>query len=370
MKRKVLLSTVLLITTLFMLAMGSLLSAGAAPLAQAAPTLATDFADYIPGAFVNLSGANWQPGESVHIFVNDDAGQSWSHNSNPDPVVDGDGNFAYQFQLPNWFVATYTVQATGTVSGLATTTFTDANPSADIDQCANDPLPSPSSDGCNSNANQWVNGNLGASKSVYFEGDSIPYRLKFDNLSLASHTVTIEWDTTKGGKHALDYITTFNQSVLDADPCLGVSGCSTSTTFAIPADPQVTGAGVTPIAGNFTLYGGTITAVSAYSYPDGTGFAGDKSAQITITFTASVANPVLAWGGHIATRADWGAGNSAVAISGSPYHTRLIDLDGSGGNQDRSLSADAVSSLARSRSSRTPRPTVRPRSPSPVHHRR
>ena len=30
------------------------------------------------------------------------------------------------------------------------------------------------------------------------------------------------------------------------------------------------------------------------------------------------------------------------ASPGSPYHTRLIDLDGSGGNQDRSLSADAV----------------------------
>src|SRR6185436_3541594 len=50
----------------------------------------------------------------------------------------------------------------------------------------------------------------------------------------------------------------------------------------------------------------------------------------------------LAWGGHIATRQDWGSGSSAVAISGSPYHTRLIALDGSGGNQDRSLSADAV----------------------------
>src|SRR5262249_27857525 len=53
-------------------------------------------------------------------------------------------------------------------------------------------------------------------------------------------------------------------------------------------------------------------------------------------------NPVLAWGGHISTRKDWGNGGSAVAISGSPYHTRLIDLDGSGGNQDRSLSAAAV----------------------------
>src|SRR6266498_2289938 len=168
-----------------------------------------------------------------------------------------------------------------------------ANPSANLDQCANDPSPSLSSDGCNSNASQWVNGNLGASKAVYFEGDSIPYRLRFDNLSLASHTVIIEWDTTKSGKHAIDYIDTFKQSVLNANPCLGVSGCSAFTTFPIPADPQVTGAGVTPIAGNFRLYGGTIKAVSSYSYPNGTGFAGDKSAQISITFTAGVANPVL-----------------------------------------------------------------------------
>ena len=216
-----------------------------------------------------------------------------------------------------------------------------ANPSANLDQCANDPAPSPSSDGCNTNANQWVNGNLGASKAVYSEGDSIPYRLVMDNLSLASHTVTIQWDTTKSSKHALDYLTTFNRTVTTANPCLGIAGCSASTTFPIPVDPQVTGGGVTPVAGNFTLFGGTITSVSAYS--GGAGFpVGDLSRSISITFTASQANPVLAWGGHIATRADWGSGNSAVAISGSPYHTSLVDLDGSGGSQDRSLSAEAV----------------------------
>ncbi|MCV4820721.1 hypothetical protein OFM15_32065, partial [Escherichia coli] len=56
----------------------------------------------------------------------------------------------------------------------------------------------------------------------------------------------------------------------------------------------------------------------------------------------TVANPVLAWGGHIAWGGDWGIGNSAGGINGSPYHMRLISFDGSGGNQDRSLSADAV----------------------------
>jgi uncharacterized repeat protein (TIGR01451 family) len=241
------------------------------------------------------------------------------------------------------------VQATFMASTLLVVPALAANPSASLSQCANDPAPSPSTDGCSASAADWVNGNLGASKSSYNEGDSIPYRLTFDSLATSgSHTVTIEWDTTKSGKHAIDYLTTYNRTVATANPCLGVSGCTfpgSPTTFSIPKDPQVdngSGSPITQAPGVFTLFGGTITGVSSYSYPNGAGFVGDKSARITVTFTASVANPVLAWGGHIAARQDWGALLSAVAISGSPYHTRLIDLDGSGGNQDRSLSADAV----------------------------
>ncbi len=221
-----------------------------------------------------------------------------------------------------------------------------ANPSANLDQCANDPAPSPATNGCHNLPNGWENGNLGPSKSIYFEGDSIPYRLTFGDLDTTqsnSHDVIIEWDTTKSGKHALDYLTTWNRTVADADPCLGVPGCGAFSTdvAAIPADPQVTGAGVTPDPGVFTIFGGKITGVSGYSGDSGFP-AGDNSRRITITFTADVPNPVLAWGGHIAARKDWGLLQSAVNISGSPYHMRLIDLDGSGGNQDRSLSAAAV----------------------------
>src|SRR5262249_34324403 len=60
--------------------------------------------------------------------------------------------------------------------------------SANPDQCRNDSAPSPNTDGCNSNANQWVNGNLGESKSFYLEGDSIPYRLTFDKTRHRGHT--------------------------------------------------------------------------------------------------------------------------------------------------------------------------------------
>lgn len=302
-------------------------------------SLTTDKGDYAPTDTAVISGTEFPKDTDLKlIFIAD------NYRFEAEVKTDDQGSFIYMYQLDGTYRPLYQVEAQD-LSGqiLATVSFTDsANPSADLDQCANDPVPSPNTDGCSSNASDWVNGNLGPSKSSYFENDSIPYRLKFENLSLSSHTVTIEWDTTKSDKHAIDYLTTFNRTVTTANPCLGVSGCSSSSTYAIPADPQVTGAGVTPDAGNFTFYGGTITSVSVYSYPNGTGFTGDKSARISITFTASVANPVLAWGGHIADRDDWGADLSAVAIPGSPYHTRLIDLDGSGGNQDRSLSADAV----------------------------
>ncbi len=72
-----------------------------------------------------LTGTNWRPGEIVHIRVNDDAGESWRRDV--DVIADGNGTIRDEFQLPDWFVATYTVTATGPISGTASTTFTDSN---------------------------------------------------------------------------------------------------------------------------------------------------------------------------------------------------------------------------------------------------
>ena len=326
----------------FLLVAGFSLFVGRMALASDAPTIQSDLPDYMPGMTVTLTGAGWDTDGAVHVVVNDDAGESWRREVDVPPTPDG--TIEDVFSLPTWFVAAYSVTATQQRSdgGLlqATWRFTDA--SADLDQCANDPAPSPSSDGCSAAAADWVNGNLGESKSSYLEGDSIPYRLKMDGLTLASHVVIIDWDTTQGGKHATDYLTTYDRTVTTADPCLGVTGCPLlPTTFPIPLDPQVSGAGVSQLPGVFTLYGGTITSVS--SYTEGATFpTGNNTRRIAITFTASQSNPVLAWAGHISTRTDWGLLNSAINIPGSPYHMRLIDLDGKGGNQDRSLSAQAV----------------------------
>jgi hypothetical protein len=92
--------------------------------AAAAPSISTDKADYAPGSTVTLTGSGWGPGESVHIFVNDDVGQSWK--LDVDVFADLSGNMTYQFSLPNFFVADYSVTATGASGQQARTTFTDA----------------------------------------------------------------------------------------------------------------------------------------------------------------------------------------------------------------------------------------------------
>jgi hypothetical protein len=155
--------------------------------------------------------------------------------------------------------------------------------------------------------------------------------------------VTIEWDTLKNGSHALDYITTYNRTETDADPCSGVDDCvGPPHQLRIPLDPNLNGAGKFPgvdgtigtaddltltlTSGLMSLFGGTITGISTPTTSPGS----DVPTKITISFTTTVTNPVLAWGGHIATRLDWGADNSAIAIPGSPYHTRFVDLDGKG----------------------------------------
>jgi hypothetical protein len=77
-------------------------------------------------------------------------------------------------------------------------------------------------------------------------------------------------------------------------------------------------------------------------------YAGTSQTGLALYFTATNSTAVIAWGGHIARRLDWGSGKSAADVSGSPYHMRVIDLrcsnvhNCSSGNMDRSLSAGAV----------------------------
>ncbi len=257
--------------------------------------------------------------------------------------------------LPKLYYISFFIAAFGFHYNVFGQTVTN---SANLDQVRNGRISNPEVIG------QWENGNLNGSQAHYSEGWSVPYRIIMANLSAGTHQITIEWDTKDNGKHALDYITHydnmdypvdshlgFGHSQEIIDPTVGVPGLGIPNYFPIPA-PSSAGASVPgqptasfnalpPNKRLMTIYNGTITSMS-YAVQESLVGNHTKSSMV-ITFTNNTAsNVVLAWGGHIAAEYDWGLGEGATAINGSPYHTRLIDLDGSGGNQDRSLKTDAV----------------------------
>jgi uncharacterized repeat protein (TIGR01451 family) len=204
----------------------------------------------------------------------------------------------------------------------------------------------------------WTNGNVNHTKAHYSEGETVPYRIVFEDLVIGeTYTITIVYDTTKGGDHALDYLTSYNSTLpggppteTDPDPTLGTSleGDPIESTIGIPVDPNVTAGqdgilgnsdDIVQEAGSFSMWGGTLDTTSAYTRT-GT-YAGDSTTTITITFEATSDTAILAWGGHIASEDDWGLGNSASEISGSPYHMSFDSPDFPGG-ADLQLSASAV----------------------------
>ena len=213
-----------------------------------------------------------------------------------------------------------------------------ANPAANIDQCRNGTINAPVQ--CINNA--WQNGNLGETNSHYREGDSVPFRAVMTNLDTSAgntHTLVIQYDTLQSGTHAYDYLTTYNRTETTANATADIPGTTAGNCFPIPVDLTIhfANSGSTQVPGCIQIWNGTITNVQ-YGATDATG-----QRSVIVTFTATDPTVVLAWGGHIASQIDWGAGNSASAISGSPYHMRLLTLDDTQlGNQDRSLKASGI----------------------------
>lgn len=258
---------------------------------------------------------------------------------------------------------------------------------ADLDQCANGTSASP----LPCSGAQWQNGNVNSNQAHWKEGDSLPYRMKLTGLSTSStsYTLVIGWNVTASSKHAIDYITSFDRTESQANgnnPCSGQT-CSLSNvaTLAIPPDPLAPpncGAiGGTQIAGLMSLFyatgkTATITDFSGYYLLSGStytpatcaGIGASSENTIAIHFTTNDPAPVMAWGGHIATQFDWGAGNSAGAIPGSPYHAHLEGFCvgtlnpgecTDGGSQDRSLQAGAVTFVSMT-TQRNPDTTIPP----------
>ena len=246
-------------------------------------------------------------------------------------------------------------------------------PTADLEQFRNGSFTSPTDPGT------WTTGNNGSSNSHYAEAMSAPYRVVMNNLAPNSEVMLIlEYDVQHSGKLALDYLTsydriephvaTFGHTKEEINPTVGTPLFQTppespsdlgSIPIPVLANSPVAGQPQTSfntIAGagqaQMAIWNGAINAIDYLGGMPDLSDPSNQSQQIQVSFTSG-SDPsktvILAWGGHLASRNDWGFDEngqpmSAGGISGSPYHMRLISWNfGNLGNQDLSLSIELVS---------------------------
>ena len=315
---------------------------------QTDPTVNTNKPDYKSGDSVIFTGSIWTPGESVKIVIEEII------NLTVDTiyvVADAEGNLLTDDFSTSDNERSYSATATGQLSGAkATVQFTN---SSGLMQAHNggigDPVISPV---------DWVNGNAHAGNSHYLEGQSIPYRVILRDVTVGTHVFELGFDIRHGGRNAIDYITSNNRISEFVDPIIDVAGPFTDTTFIVAPVPtnntMVLGFGglnLQPFSSYNLLKGPEKDIVgyncildSAVYTAVGDLTAAQSEARIAIYFHVEGATKdvVISWGGHISSRLDWGPDNAASDINGSPYHTRYIQFDGKGGNQDRSLKTNAV----------------------------
>ena len=340
--------------------------------------VSTDKPDYAPGQIVHITGGGFAPGESVQIVIDyvtlavavKSRPESQSFSSGHGPFIvsaDGGGNFTADWLVEEDSLGqTLLLTADGQKSGIhAETIFTDASIGT-YDQCSNDlgdgfPLADPDP-GCH-----WINGNLNANNSTYHEGDSTVQRAWLTGFAPgSSHTVTFQYGTTKGAKHAYDYLTTWDQSenwVTEADRCQDVTNCvgTAETALDMKNDPNVPDTFEPNTAGSrqFRIRGGTITAASTPQLESGVYGTGDSETVVTVSFSVPSSGPmcsgsgqnascgvVLWFGAHVSKSDQWtpvDGNGGATTIPGSPYHVKLEKIDGAAaGGRDNQMQANAI----------------------------
>lgn len=226
----------------------------------------------------------------------------------------------------------------------------------------------------------WINSIVQESNAEYLEGMSNPQRVVFDDIPATAgniHTLSFSHQATKGGIHAYDFLTSWDQAIaaaaaascplpaggllfhLDVDNCgmeIGppASMEATCTTLKgncvdvpVPSDTYVDstdGAYSTRIAEYESVYGprtieicgsSTINSASvtvcSHTGPD----TGDSDIHYILQWDSASTAIVIKFAGHLSVSGDplinplaWGVNQGAGAIAGGPYHFNLKDLGG------------------------------------------
>jgi len=326
------------------------------PIAAVASEVMTDTTDYAPADTVLITGASFQPFETVVLQVSYDDGDTLKGSAGLPWFETADQYGGVQ----SFWIAPYDlgpddtlmVAGTGDSSGEEDVASFLVCPPKDLHQLQN---------GIGTSAANWAKGNVNSDNSCYSEGRSVPYRYFLKGLAGGTkHYFTITCDWTKGEIHGLDYFTDYDISesvgiaasggscgTISKPPppdCQPISG---SFTFLDPTNPANYSGTIPPdfFPSGFSLtdpqnlqfYNATVDSVSPY-YFSGTSSNLEFNLVVyfTVTDTASVG---FYWGGHLAqsTATTWGSGNGVSMISGAPVHMSAGSLDGSGGATDLSV---------------------------------
>jgi len=233
---------------------------------------------------------------------------------------------------------------------------------------------------------EWINGILNKNNSKYYECMSVPQRTILANIPSTpggAHTFTFSHEATKGGIHAYDWLTAYNQGndpPLAYDPCgeqightpnytaicesLHTSGYS--ILVGVPDDPFVSKDGSTQDKidayelqfGNrqIKIYGDqpfTAAGLTLSHTVSSGGDTGDSDIEYVLTWTSDSTQILIEMAGHLAMSGDpatnpiaWGPGLGASYVSGGPYHFSLDKLDGASlGSQDNPIKGADVLEL-------------------------
>ena len=311
--------------------------------------------DFAPGDIVYIHGTGFLSWRNVDIDI-----------TRPNCVVDSGstmtdsaGSFVYEYDL-NGILGLYIIVATDGTN-LATTTFTDAV-HVDFRQYANlDDL--------------WINSILQKSNSKYYEGMSVPQRLVFVDIESNTgnvHTLTLAHQATKGGFHAYDWLTAWNQGNVppltytpwgdNIGPHVTTAICQSlhlqsgaNEIFVdVPNDPFISKDDTPPtlttqtridayesaygnrqirICGNQPITSASFASMT-HDVANG-GDTGDSKIDYELTWVSASDQILIELAGHLAMSGNpttkpiaWGPGLGASQIHGGPYHFKLDELDG------------------------------------------
>jgi hypothetical protein len=348
--------------------------------AQTTPSITTDKADYAPTETVLISGSGFEANTNYYIPVIRPDGTIVLGDGTFTPGYDSinsdtDGAFLYEYILDGVF-GLYEVRVYDSVwdgdldqEPIASTTFTDAA-KVTLDQAYNDQDPT---DGTPDVHYSWGGGGINHENSILTEGNFPPpyppyipghvnYRMIIEALPADTYTIIIEYEFSKGGIPAFDFLTTSYDidayelkidlpgSPADKAQFSAIIDAGVSDHEPFPDDPFAVGATLNgglvsarqaahatafsgeSLIGELRIYGGaTIVDIvqNAHTGP----LTGDSKSSVNVTITKTSLESeaiILTWGGHIAIGQPYpigyGPGYGAASISGGPFHMYINNI--------------------------------------------